>query len=378
MREPRRPPPMEFGLPIPDDLHTTEGVEAYLREYQKLLSKLDTPISGGPRRHHYIPQFFLKRFASKHGRMIRMSLPAEPPPSRRPTHVKNLAVMKDFYAVLTEKGDSAFLENLLSVWDSEASTLIKHATDASRWPLTDTDKLKLNFWFAMLHCRSPNFRRRYEAMADVVTQFAFNVRDDEDSVDPAEHRVLNHQNESITLMIESACKIMECLIVRRWLVIRFEEDGLVLTDDLPTLLPGQPHPVYGVGFGTSPEIILPLDRRTLLSLHMYGDMTDEFVTVASEPSRFLIRHYNNLLIASAYQEIFCHQSDYNHVLPMASRHYGRPLMGVGGPMTQNLRVDGVNTPPERRSPRRYGDYDDPRPTAETRQPNDSAEGPPAH
>ena len=40
-------------------------------------------------------------------------------------------------------------------------------------------------------------------------------------------------------------------------------------------------------------------------------------------------------------------------------------------MTHNLHVDGVNTLPERRSPRRYGDYNDPASASETTQPNES-------
>ena len=93
------------------------------------MRKLDKPIQGGPRRHHYIPQFYLKRFANEHKRLIRMPLPAHPAPSRNATHIKNLAVTKDFYTVLTAKRESAVIENLLSLWDYDASECSRSLTD---------------------------------------------------------------------------------------------------------------------------------------------------------------------------------------------------------------------------------------------------------
>ena len=98
---------MKFGLAPPADIQTVDELEAYLKEFEAHVRKLDTPILGGPRRHHYIPQFYLRRFANNGKRLIRMPLPAHPPPSRKPTNVEKLAVVKDFYTVLTEKGESA-------------------------------------------------------------------------------------------------------------------------------------------------------------------------------------------------------------------------------------------------------------------------------
>ena len=118
---------MKFGLAPPEDIQTLDELEAYLKDFEVHMRKLDTPIQGGPRRHHHIPQFYLKRFANKHKRMIRMSLPAHPPPSRNPTHITNLAVMKDFYTVRTAKGDSAIIEKLLGIWDHDASECFQPA-----------------------------------------------------------------------------------------------------------------------------------------------------------------------------------------------------------------------------------------------------------
>ena len=37
-----------------------------------------------------------------------------------------------------------------------------------------------------------------------------------------------------------------------------------------------------------------------------------------------------MLISSAYQEVFCHLSDYGHALPLAEHDVSGPLMHVRG------------------------------------------------
>ena len=346
---------VKFGLPLPDGLRTQEDIDTFLEEFQDHVAKLDTPIRGGPRKHHYIPQFHMKRFASKHSRMIRMPLPAHPPPSRSPTHVKNLAVTKDFYTIRTDKGESALIENFMSVWDYHASQIIGRMTDPTHWPITDEYKLKMSFWITLLHCRSPALRRKSEAAFESMMEMLIRMGPNADEARTRELRFLQHQNEYVRLMLELTCQIMEHVLARRWTVIRLHKDGLVLPDVNPVLIPGPPHPTVGVGFATAPEIIMPLDRSHLLCMHTY-DAAEDLIEIPTEASDWHIRHYNNLLVSGAYQEVFCHQTDYHHVLQIASRHGGAPLMGVDGPMTEGLRIDGVNAPPERRSPRRYREY----------------------
>ena len=162
---------MKIGLAPPEDLQTVDELEAYLKEFEAHVRKLDTPILGGPRRHHYIPQFYLRRFANNGKRLIRMPLPAHPPPSRKPTNVTNVAVMKDFYTVLTAKGESAIIENLLGVWDHDASECFKKLTDKDAWPISANLKLRMCFWFGLLSVRSPYFRRNVEALTDYLVEF---------------------------------------------------------------------------------------------------------------------------------------------------------------------------------------------------------------
>ena len=430
-RKPKRP--MKLGLAPPDEIQTVDELEAYLKDFEAHVRNLDTPILGGPRRHHYIPQFYLKRFANKQRRMIRMPLPVHSPPSRNVTHIKNLAVMKDFYTVLTAKGDSAVIEKLLSVWDHDASECFQRLTDKTAWPVSANLKLRMGFWFGLLFVRSPYFRRRVEALTELTAEVVNSTQNDStDAIDP--ESIWGHQNDLINLIFSAAGHLVEAFAVRHWQVVHLNsKDGLLLTDTGFFLVPGPSFRASGTGVATAAEILVPLDRHYLLSMHSFegtgeglveldpeassylarhynehadllglprslgeraktatrvtsspqpsgptvsGDLTSlwigttcclwvsfegtksvkDLVELDPEASSYLARHYNNMLISSAYQEVFCHQSDFVHVLPLAERYVRGPLMGVQGKISEDLRVDGVNTPPERRRPRRYRDY----------------------
>ena len=108
---------------------TVDEIEAYWEATVAYCRKLDTPKLSGPRRHHYIPQFYLKLFALKRKRLIRIPIPAPQSPSRKATNTTKLAVMKDFYTTHTAKGESALIENVLAVWDGDASECIKQLAD---------------------------------------------------------------------------------------------------------------------------------------------------------------------------------------------------------------------------------------------------------
>ena len=360
---------MKFGLAPPEDIQTVDELEAYLKEFEAHVRKLDTPILGGPRRHHYIPQFYLRRFANNGKRLIRMPLPAHPPPSRKPTNVTNVAVMKDFYTVLTAKGESAVIENLLGVWDHDASECFKKLTDKDAWPISANLKFRMCFWFGLLSVRSPYFRRNVEALTDYLVEFT-NKNRKEDTAPIESKSIWGHQTDLINMMLSTACHLIETLIARRWQVLHLNsKEGLLLTDTGSFLVPGPSFRATGTGMANAAEVLIPLDRHHLLCMHSFEELDERFVELDPEASPYLARHYNNLLISSAYQEVFCHQSDYDHVLPLAEHYVSGPLMGVRGSFSENVQVDGINTPPTRRSPRRYRDFGAPDRQAETPPPD---------
>ena len=76
---------------------------------RELLDDIMTPARpGDPRRHHYIPQFFLRRFA-KGDQLVLVRL--NDPENRVVSNVANLAVWKDMYTIVADDiGETAGVE----------------------------------------------------------------------------------------------------------------------------------------------------------------------------------------------------------------------------------------------------------------------------
>ena len=347
---------MRFGLGPPEDLRTVEQLEEYMENFVAHADKLDTPIRGGPRRHHYIPQFYLKRFAHSGKRLVRMPLPVGQNPSRKPTNVTKLAVMRDFYTVLTERGESALVENLLATWDYDASVCFEKLLDRDAWPVSENVKMRMCFWFALLAVRSPYFRREVEAMTETVAGFVNETGGrDADKIDF--DGIWGHQTDLISMMLKLAGELTSDYLRRRWQVLYLNcRDGLLLSDTGSSLIPGPSSFATGTGTTNAAEIVIPLSRHHLLCLHSFDDVDERLVEVPAEASAYLVRHYNSILIMAAHQELFCHQNDWDHVLPLAKQCVDGPLLHVEGSVGRNLDVDGVNAVPSRRTPRRYHQF----------------------
>ena len=341
-----------LSWPPPEDIQTVDELKAYLEAAEACFRKLDTPKLGGPRRHHYIPQFYLKLFAQNRKRLIRIPIPVPLAASRKATNITNLAVMKDFYTAHTAKGESALIENMLAVWDGDASECIKKLTDRDAWPLAPGLKLRMGFWIALLTARSPQWRRGGEAMLDFGGALLGDAVGDEASVaEPARRRF--HRNVQLQWMLQTPGELIQYFADRHWQVLHFNsEDGLLLSDT-GYAMTSSPDSYLGTGVANASEILFPLGRHHLLCMHLFDGVDEQVVECDYGTSTYMVRHYNNVFATSTYQEIFCHPNDYNHVLPLAKQCPNLPLMNIYGGNSENLIVDGINAPPQRRGPRRY-------------------------
>lgn len=326
-------------------------LNATLEEMLRAIKRLDVPIQpGSPRRHHFIPQFFLRQFAGQQKRLIPIALPNQNrQATKKATHVKNLAVVKDFYTAETQVGQSAVAESFLGEWDGVAATLFREILTPDAWPLSAEKKAKLSIWIALLLTRSPRIRRQYEAMAETVVQFASRLGDDSASEQLSEI----HQNRHIAFMFSSVEQMVEPIHRRHWTLVKFNADGLVLPDVSLIKLGGPPNPQFGVGLDTAAELILPIGRRHLLSMRTYAGLTSDYVDIPAEASKYLIPHFNNPLISGAYREAFCHPGDYDRVAPIAEKYRSAPVLAVDGDGIRDLQVDGVNQQPIRPFPKRH-------------------------
>lgn len=327
-------------------------LRASLEEVEAAIKKLHAPLrTGDPRRHHYVPRFLLRQFSGPRKQLMRIVLPFQgEQPTRRPTHINKLAVVKDFYTAETGQGPSAVVENYLAEWDNQAAGIFRGLRNPEAWPIADEVKLKLSIWIALSLSRSPHFRR----LTEVIAEFAAQTLSQEADAVPPDGTLVLHQNHHIQTMLHGVEKCVEPIYNRRWMLVRLSTEGLVLPDINPIMLGGPPDPQMGVGLATATELLFPIDRSHLLCMHNFGPSLPAYVAVSEDTSSYLIQHYNNPLISGSYAELFCHPDDYVHVIDLAKRHGGAPLLSTNsGTFGKDVDIDGANRPPRRRFPRRH-------------------------
>lgn len=361
----------DFGIRRPP-LSAEEEAQA-----RKFLAPMRTPLApGDPRRHHFIPQSFLKRFADENDQLAVLRL--DDNESYDVTSITNVAVMKDLYTIIDEEiGETVMVERLLAHVDGKAKAAIDRLILGVFFPPSPPDRMSLAEWIALLAVRDPHSRRSNEALADHAFKLDLSLVHDESTArarlrenmgreptdteveemldavsDLDSFEITPHQNDLVQLMLDAATQIMPCLFGRYTSVVRFDRNGLVLSDRpvVPYQKPVKRMPGFGVGFGNADEIWLPLDRRTLLILHSDPVVVDR---ILDAPPNFSIDVCNQQLIQQTTAEIYCHPDDLRRLEQLDLPDPDRPLFTVTGADWMRGGTDGVNQPATRKRHRRY-------------------------
>lgn len=330
-------------------------------------------MPGDPRRHHFIPQFMLRKFARPDGQIAVFSVPDQTHSLR---HVRDTAVMKDLYTVIDEEhGETLSVEKILAEADGQAAGVIEHLISHGL-PISIEERGNLAMWISLLHVRGPHMRRTLEALFDQTYKLDLSlvanaedararlqenlgrmptedeVRELVEAVNDLESfEVVPHQNDLVKQMLDSSTHIYPLLIQRHVALFRLPDPGLVLCDR-PLVLYQKPEnrrPYLGVGVANADELWLPLDRRTALIFHNDDDVGD--VEVDSLPS-LRIEDFNQAVVLNAGSELYAHPEDVAFVQQLEMPETGKPLMQVTGGWV-STGTDGINEPPRRRRHHRY-------------------------
>lgn len=244
------------------------------------------------KRHHMVPEFYLRRFADEHGRLAAI---------RRGTgamHVastEKLCVQAGFYTYIdTEGAASTELEDFLATFEGQAAPVFERiVAQATGAPSEDDRALLLNF-IAFQVGRGRYFRHQYNALTDFMhkVMLAEETRDRDairarwierlgeeptaEDIDGWLHMLDNpddyvfepHANESIMAGLHLGAELVDMLAARPWIVLRMEQPVL-FTSDEPVVTWSRPRPedaFVGRGFLNADEIRLSLDPQHMLVL----------------------------------------------------------------------------------------------------------------
>jgi len=272
-------------------------------EFRKLLDRWSRPSGySDPRRHHFVPKFYLRRFANNDDQLLVTE--AHHGGRQWTSAVSDVAVVGDFYTILLDDGSPSYLiEHILGAAEGEAQGAIARASFGVLFPPSPMDRVNLSMFLALQAVRGPGPRRNAEALGDLVTKMQLSLIHDDDTArsylrealdeepdddtvssfmadlaDP-DFEVIPHQNQAISLMLDSALEVASALLARRWMIGRFAKPCLITSDHPVTLYqhPMKRIPGVGVGLANADEVWFPLDRKHVLVLSNDQDAKEEVV-----------------------------------------------------------------------------------------------------
>jgi len=254
---------------------------------------------GTPKRHHYLPEFYLDRFTRSGGFWVFDRSQGK----LRRARPRNTAVIGHYYTLTDESGERhADVERFLSALEG----LARPAFDSleSGADFTPLQRFRLARFLGYLFCRTPAFGRW---LNEITTGFAevimrknledpeasriFNLPPEEllDYLDSGEFALELDDNTRIAQLVQKADEFGKNFFCSAWTIAKADPHTSFVTCDNPFGLlfpPGIPKHMKDWAWGaSSPEVtrVFPLSAQTCLLMNEVGhdmcrlDMTPDQV-----------------------------------------------------------------------------------------------------
>ncbi|WP_437746591.1 DUF4238 domain-containing protein [Sorangium sp. So ce1504] len=291
-----------------------------------------------PKRHHYVPEMYLKRFAARSGpkgtpRVKRIEAKLGPD-SGIVIGVHDAAVETDFYNIETDDPRRVHeAEHIIGVFETAAGYAFANLDrlGADYFP-DDLDRENLAMFMALQFVRghdTGDFQTRlYTQTSRMIMRIAASSPDyvrnflkerGDDTSDEAVAKtadafrraakslsVTPHKNETVEAMLKGPNDFMHYFFARTWIVVRSKFP--FLTTDRPIALHKRRDANdawRGVGLETADKIVFVLDRhRALLMDHPESGSTENIIDVEPDFARRL-----NAFVANRARRWFFHHPD---------------------------------------------------------------------
>jgi hypothetical protein len=282
------------------------------------------PKLTGPKRQHFLPQFYLEGFI-KDGRLAVYDRVTNEVRVQQPV---NTGVIGHFYTLEDEEGRKRYeLEHVLSECEGKASQVIKKLI--AREDITADERADLAIFIALAAFRTPDIidsikgffsdslrrlavnmfsdveevKERMRGMPDISTLNGSLEKEAQDLVEFAnsdDYKIATNHQEVIKIAIKMALAVAPILSGRDWVVCHREnENKSYITTDAPVVLTTvapRENNFWGVGFGNADAmVVFPLNESSILVLlGDKGELTHRDVSAEQ------IRH-TNLALADRCQ-----------------------------------------------------------------------------
>jgi hypothetical protein len=308
---------------------------------------------AAPRRHHYVPQFYLRGFVGEKDQLFVVDRPSEKTFRTQP---KNVAAERDFNRVDVEGMDPAAVEKALSEFEGKVAPALE-SVKAARSLANKEDRDAVINLICALAIRNPRQRTtvndfigeivqqvvhvglatkdRWESQVDRMKKDGvwdesvnLTYEDMQKFMREGNYKIRVAKEFNIAMEIEQHENLVQHLGARNWqILVAREGSGGFVTTDVPVCLrwsDGQNHGIYGPGFGVEgTHVIFPIST----TLALLGSFEGQENVV--EADMFMVGNLNSTVISNAEKQVYAH--DY-------SFHYMRPFpqeIGSGATLVQD-------------------------------------------
>jgi hypothetical protein len=265
---------------------------------------------SNPKRHHYLPEFYLHRFADPKGYLWLFDRSQNKFRRERP---KNTAVIGHYYSLTDDSGvRNPVVEEYYSLIEDRAKEAFEELESGAKF--TESSRYSLSHFLGHLYCRVPAFAR---ALNEIISGFAKaivrkNLDDPETAtgfdLPPEEIReaiegddLLVEANDALRISdsLKKGEEFRERFFESSWVVAKASGGTSFVTCDNPFgfIYPPGIHNSYKAwswGAGTPQvTIVFPLSVRTCLLIHGMDGLSLERV----EFNRDLVRKANLAIIS---------------------------------------------------------------------------------
>jgi hypothetical protein len=188
--------------------------------------------SKEPRRHHYIPQFYLKNFENHNGKLFVLDMGKRRQWTSTP---RDVACERDFYRVEMEGVDPNVIEKILSIIESEAAKVISGIIHKKQFP-EGKDYDVLLYFIILLFMRT---KRYLDSLSGFINDFMRGVQKMRFGSKGVEGTTISSEQyvkaDWFDIFMEMSPKWRETLGKRQWTVhcLGKESKGNLVTSDNP-------------------------------------------------------------------------------------------------------------------------------------------------
>jgi len=266
-----------------------------------------------PKRHHYLPELYLKRFCTNEQLFIYDRKKNE----IRPQTPVNTGVQFHYYSSINEKGEKKpeIETDLLSRIDNDANNVIEKILKNEQ--INEFDKEKLSIFLGFMVHRVPYFENSFNSMYSYINKKLLNsifcseelvqimTADNEENITAEEFvdfyknsnlKITPHRNESLRFMLNQSFVASECFMQYKWEVLHCSSESSFITSDNPVITTKFVEQSTGENLGNL--ILFPLSNNLCLSMFHKGTEV-----VFNEINQSSVEKINAVIATNSYQYI---------------------------------------------------------------------------